>query len=227
VISFLIPFRSDEPHRVESLDYIHQHLAHSFPDDEVITLTNGGEFNRSVARNMAAMAARSDTLVFVDADSYVPMPQLKTAISMVEDGERQWVFPYDSYNSLTEGSSVVFRRGVRSGLLCEYIFPSEEYPEPAVGGCIVVSRKAFETVGGYDERFIGWGEEDRAFQMSLHTLVEQIARVPGPLYHLWHLHPEEECFDQPHFMDNRRLCNRYREAYANPQMMQQIVSELR
>jgi predicted glycosyltransferase involved in capsule biosynthesis len=107
----------------------------------------------------------------------------------------------------------------------DYLFPSEDHPEPSVGGCIVVSRKAFDYVKGYDDRFIGWGEEDRAFEMSLATLVHPAIRLAGPIYHLWHPWKEEECFGQPNFMDNRLLCNRYREAINNPDLMGSLIDE--
>jgi predicted glycosyltransferase involved in capsule biosynthesis len=163
--------------------------------------------------------------VFTDADSYVPAAQINHAIQMMEKSENGcvWLFPYDEYCSLTEDASQRFMEGARQELDCEYIFPSVSHPEAAVGGCVIVSRKAFETVGGYDERFIGWGEEDRAFEMALHTLVHPQVRLVGRLFHLWHPWREEECFGQPHFGVNRILCNRYREACENPQMMRQIV----
>ncbi|MFK4998906.1 galactosyltransferase-related protein [Bacillus sp. N9] len=55
-----------------------------------------------------------------------------------------------------------------------------------MGGINVVPRKHFETVGGFDERFVGWGGEDDAFAASLNTLCGYVKRLDATIYHLWH-----------------------------------------
>src|SRR5690606_20504372 len=54
------------------------------------------------------------------------------------------------------------------------------------GGVNVVSRAMWEDVGGFDERFVGWGHEDRAFVHAVEVLHGPRARVPGHMLNLWH-----------------------------------------
>ena len=53
------------------------------------------------------------------------------------------------------------------------------------GGTIVVSRKAFDAVGGFDEGFTDWGYEDRAFRLAVDKLA-RLREAPSTCWHLWH-----------------------------------------
>jgi predicted glycosyltransferase involved in capsule biosynthesis len=224
LISFLIPFRSNDPHRKRSFKYIYEYLVREWPDDEVLVANNPDEdFRIARSRNMAASAATGDVLVFVDADTWTPRDQMQEAIDYVFRTEA-WALPYDTYFSLTEEATEDFYSG-QFQLEFEYAFPTRENPDPAVAGAVAVSRLAFETVHGYDDRYIGWGEEDRAFVYALETLAPQGVRICGAVYHLWHPAPEEARFGQPFFNHNRSLCNRYRSALGNPQEMGALVAE--
>jgi hypothetical protein len=229
LISFLIPFRSEDKHRMHSFHWLCDLVVNDWPDSELFVAGNDGEpFNRSGSRNVAAQMCHGDILVFQDADSYVPVDQMEAAIGHLVDGSASFVYPYTHYYSLTELGTAQFMSN--PGALpqqedIEYLFPSEETPEPSVGGCVIMTREAFEKVRGYDTRFMGWGEEDRAMAMALETLAGNGLRIMGPLMHLWHPHPESKCFGSPYFLDNRVLCNRYREAHQNTPAMLALVSE--
>lgn len=56
------------------------------------------------------------------------------------------------------------------------------------GGLLVVSRDGWDRVGGYDERFVGWGHEDSVFNIAL-LLKAAWDRIPGSAWHLWHPAP--------------------------------------
>jgi hypothetical protein len=61
------------------------------------------------------------------------------------------------------------------------------YRGPATFGApSVVTRTVWESVGGFDERFTGWGHEDRAFLHGVELLFGKRARVPGGQCVLWH-----------------------------------------
>jgi glycosyltransferase involved in cell wall biosynthesis len=229
-ISFCIPYRGVNEFRRITFAYIQSKLAAEWPNEEVVVFDNGDEplFSRSGSRNKAAAKARGDILVFLDADSYVSPTQVMSAISASRI--TGWCFPYDTYYALTPGGTQRFIDGDYPFNEADVwaVFPDPLKPEerPAsVGGCVTVHREAFETVGGYDERFIGWSFEDRSFAYSLEAFYGATPRVKGPLYHLWHPAPEEECFGQPYMEANRALANRYRDAVGNQDLMHALVRE--
>ena len=49
----------------------------------------------------------------------------------------------------------------------------------------MVHREAWDEVGGYDERFVGWGYEDSAMNIELAT-TRRWERMPGESWHLSH-----------------------------------------
>lgn len=230
MISFLIPYRENGPERASSLDFVLRNVDHFFPGEEIILgdcQTHDGQFNRSMARNEAAKQAHGDVFVFLDADSYVYPWQLKEAINHVLTFG--WVFPYTTYYELTEAASEYFKAHAAIGDFPDpfvHVFPSEEAPTASVGGCVLVTPEVFEAVNGYDERFIGWGEEDRAFALAVSTLFPTtMGAIEGPIYHLWHPAPEETRFGQPHFDANRKLCNYYRQAEGDQHLMRNLVGK--
>jgi hypothetical protein len=44
----------------------------------------------------------------------------------------------------------------------------------------------WQTVGGMDERFAGWGCEDVALEAAVHTLHGATWRCAQPAIHMWH-----------------------------------------
>lgn len=228
MISFIIPYRSDgTKERERSFRFVYGELALYFPDAEIIVADNDGPFSRAAARNEGAKSATGELLGFVDADSWVRPQQLDALISherfvSIKSGP---MFPYSRYYALSELGTEEFFKGAMRPWEVEYVFPGPDPIDrpPAVGGVIAVRREDFDLVNGYDERFRGWGEEDRAFAFALETLVGPLMRVEGDLYHLWHPAPESERFDGPHFAANRALGDRYRVAAGDRDAMRSII----
>lgn len=91
-------------------------------------------------------------------------------------------------------------------------------------GIFAVNTDLWDEVGGFDERFIGWGYEDWAFMWSCMTL-GGIERAPGHCVHLWHPRKHEEEAGQPHYKDNEALFFRYRDAAGDPVAMRALLAE--
>ena len=224
MISFCIPYRYTDDYRKSNFDFVVDRLRFSWPDGEVIIGDSSGEvFNRSEARNNAANSASYDVLCFVDADAIVSTYGVDKTFERL--GEVEWAFPFDCYYELSPETSDVYRTEGRlsPSPTFENVFPSDKTPEPSVGGAVMVTKGAFSRVGGYDERFQGWGEEDRAFALALSTLVSPENRTGAPILHLWHPAPEALRFGQPNFAANRELCNLYREASGNKAAMEKVI----
>jgi hypothetical protein len=76
-------------------------------------------------------------------------------------------------------------------------------------------RAVFDDLGGFDERFKGWGFEDMAFQSAICGLYGY-ERIPGDVVHLWHPRSEERITPgltrltaSPEYVTNARLGRRY------------------
>lgn len=212
-VSCIIPFRSSDPHREELLDMTYGRIMSYFPEWEVIIGDNEGqEFSRSAARNAGASFASGEMLVFCDADTIWNPEQLEMALQVVHDSD-SWCLPYTMYYNLNELATEAILQCDEYDLLVE---PEEEEYDHAldyvISGTLVLPRFAYDAVGGYDERFIGWGYEDDAFSIALTNLVGHVQRVEGFVCHLWHPVASDEGFGQPHIEHNRRLWQAYKQA---------------
>jgi glycosyltransferase involved in cell wall biosynthesis len=233
-VDFVIPFWGDDPYRKASFTYLIGMLDKWFADQDPPFMAHTGPYNalsRSEARNTLARQSTADVIVFIDADS-IPDPfALQESIDTVVMN-KSWLFPFNRYYNLTQVGSEDFKLNPpwrvwrpEDGFEYEYVFPG---PDPvdrpaAVGGSLVIHRDAWERTPGYDERFRGWGGEDRAFIMMLETLVGDGDRYPAPIYHLWHPAPESDRFDNADWDYNRQLLERYRQAHKLPSLMHALV----
>jgi GT2 family glycosyltransferase len=232
LISFCIPFRSEELYRCMAFEFVSNWIAHCgiARGAEVLIGDPPGEFTRSGARNKAAAQATGDVLIFLDADSIPSFKGLRDAVSIALSNG--WCFPYDEYVSLTkeatlrwytERDEITFMPETDF----EFIFPG---PDPndrpaSVGACVVVTREAFEAAGKWDERFVGWSFEDRAFATALGAVAGPLTRIPGErIYHLWHPAPETERFGQPFMEYNRALWQEYLQYEHDSFAMKQYIA---
>ena len=229
-VDFLIPYWGNDLYRQDSFTYLLKMLDKYFSDLEPPAFCATGPVDaksRSQARNELASRGTGEVLVFIDADSIPDPVALQESIDTVVRN-KSWMFPFTTYYNLTQKGSEDFKTNPpwrvwrpEDEFEYEYVFPG---PDPvdrpaAVGGSLVIHRDAWEKTPGYDERFRGWGGEDRAFILLLETLVGEGHRYPAPIYHLWHPAPESDRFENADWDYNRQLLERYREAYRLPKKM--------
>lgn len=174
----------------------------------------------AVADGVARCAA-ADVLVLADADSFTFEPaSVAAAVSAVAAGAAPWAIPHGRVYRLNRRETERLYddpRGIpRLGALAR-----PAYPSVPGGGITVVSREAFELVGGIDHRFRGWGGEDLAFGWALHTLAGAPAEIGGKLVHLWHPHPAPTLRGSAH---SEALVALYRSARGLPARMAATVA---
>jgi len=192
-------------------------LAGPLPHPTVRTLFayNPAAFNKSWGLNLGARHAQSAWLLFTDADLIVG-EALRAALTQTASGV-QAVKPYRRLVDLTPAQSERVRGG-------DWDFVPDPVPGSApdreglgerlafAGGMILLARGAFLALGGWDERFRGWGGEDDALSYRLER-----ARLPAieldlrPAVHLHHARPAASPQAQPHYAGNLDLLRRYRE----------------
>lgn len=185
----LVPRRADGGQR----DRVWRWLKSRLPFEVFEGHHDDGPFNRSAALNAAAVAAGDwDVAIVNDADCLVPADQLHTAAAQAFASARL-VLAFDTYHYLSRLGTERVLNG------CRHFEACTEWSDQIGNSPVAVPRALWDRVGGFDERFIGWGYEDVAF-------VEACGgadRIAGPLFHQWHEPGEREA--QPHFLANRSV----------------------
>ncbi|GAA4408660.1 glycosyltransferase [Quisquiliibacterium transsilvanicum] len=115
-------------------------VEHEFPGVRVVRLTDDPGFCLPRARNAGARASSSEWLAFVDADVKLLPGWIGWLRGHLEDGR-------------------FYRASAVAGVRDLETF-----------GSVVCPRRAFETIGGYDDAMRGWGGED----VDLYTRLSQI-----------------------------------------------------
>ena len=126
-----------------------------------------GPFNAAAARNAAArIAGEWEVAVFVDADTVMLDHEPVRKAVRIADASGQMVRPYNRYWMTDEGGADAFMAtGRRPSVGIRPLRSTDAH-----GGVNVVPRRLWGEVGGYDERFRGWGSEDAAFELACRML---------------------------------------------------------
>lgn len=133
---------------------------------------------RSAARNSVAEVALSEdynALLFVDADTVTTRDQAWASAALAWETNR-YVVMFEEHIRLPRGAYPQVQNRKAGGKIVLNM----------VAGAFAVSRELWEMVGGFDERFIVWGGEDRAFHYATEALSGPLERIPGRSWHLWH-----------------------------------------
>lgn len=180
-------------------------------DEPVYSSDSDGEvFNRSQARNRAAAQGDGEVIIFVDADTVLGHHEsINTGAWAVYKKQCPWVIPYKTYFNLSqEYTETALDEDPMWFKGRHHRDFSYEHELVSWAGVLMVRREDFEKVGGYDERFVGWGHEDVAFRIKLDVEIGGHVRTPGEAFHLWHPIDPGQTFGSSDELRNRRLFNR-------------------
>ena len=203
----------------DALPRLNGELPH--PRCRVAFAYNPGAFNKAWGLNLGARLARSNTLVYCDADMVIS-GLLDKSVSLCRNGF-QLVKPYRRMVDLTREETAQVRagdfdlqpvRGPKSR-------PNRESQSETVvlcGGIFVIRADAFRHLGGWDERFLGWGGEDDALSYKVQRArLSTVELDQRPALHLWHPRSVQATSGQPFYSQNRELLARYRR-YSDPDL---------
>lgn len=200
MIVVLMPWRPTK-HRIPHFELVTSHLSGlGWP----IITADSGDYPFSSARsyNKAAEEAGDwKVAVLHEADVWVRLNQIHEAVDMVDP----LTYAYNRVTSLNAYGSNLFHQGLRGFSDSQVERRLGPTGRMTPGGVRVVTRELWDTVGGFDPRFIGWGGEDNHFRMKCRQATGgQAPRVAGMLYQLWHPRPAND----PYFArtaENMRL----------------------
>lgn len=206
-VVMLVPRREDHGHR----DRVWNWLKPKLPFSVVEGHHDEGPFNRAAAINRAAeLAGDWDVAIINDADCLAPVAQYREAVERATD-TGQLAMAFDTFNQLSEHGT----DWVLSGYFENLASVVTTWTADLGNSPCAVSRLLWDRVGGFDERFIGWGHEDNGFRLACEGLAD-CQWVPGPLYHFWHTPGPRE--QSPTFQDNCDLYLAYEQALAEGRM---------
>jgi GT2 family glycosyltransferase len=139
------------------------------------------DYNRSAAFNLGARHAQGDTLLLHDNDMIVPSDYCLKIRDLSRLGYeainiKRFVFYLNQNDS----------RRIMDSIEClKDCTPVYVVQNLEAGGSVAINKDAYFSVGGMDERFIGWGGEDNEFWERCGQLKRWIWGF-APIIHLWH-----------------------------------------
>jgi len=256
-ISIIIPFRAPSvpDERVRNIEWLKQYWRTHLPSAEVIIGEDPDThraFSKSVAVNAGVAKSKGDVLVIVDADGYLTAESVRHCAAEIRTarklGHRLWFVPYRNFYRLSNDAT---KRLLRSDIHEPHVFPNELDSRDYLnlddanhkiahryGALIqIVPREAHTIVGGWDERFRGWGGEDVAAMKAADTLFTPHKTLPGRVFHLWHpmlgfggrvdmaAWRDRRWEGQEQSGNNNLLSYRYYNALGRPTAMRQLLDE--
>ena len=214
--TIVIPWRA-QPSRLVALEAVTGWYRENLPAAEIVLVDSDEPvFNLSRARNLgiSAVADPDEVVIINDADTLPQVDALADAVTGAPASGRVHL-PYTAYHWLGADGTAQYAAGT----------PLEQCAhELVVGACsgiYVTTRRTWESHGGQDERFRGWGFEDAAWYLAHETLLaEPPRRSEGMVFALHHV-------AQPRagaqYEANAALMEQYRAAAGDPDAMRQLV----
>lgn len=242
-ISLLIPFDAEDPQRKRVFKWVEQYWRWELPEAEVVIGHSSIKpFCKTNALNNAAQKARGQVFVIMDADAYIDGEVIKRcAINIIENLDNHlWYVPYRHLYRLTEKATEYIIEssphnplrldGPPPEFLIENVGHSSKYGHRYGAMCMMFHREAYNLLGCFDERFIGWGGEDVALLRALDTLYGKHKTTNNDILHLWHptigdTLQSRKWDGQEEANKNNKLANQYHKATRHPSKMRELVDE--
>lgn len=185
---------------------------------------NTGPFNRSAAINAAAREAGDwDVAVIIDSDVLCDANTVRTAIDVAGSTDAI-TLAGDQRVMLSKVGTTKILDGYRGNWLVKGMY--ERIYTDHCSCCVVVSRKLWDSVGGFDELCVGYGWEDVCFRIACETISgKNMVTLSQQIWHLFHLPSHENNHRSETFKANERRADRYKAAYRNPEAIRTLLEE--
>lgn len=214
MVTVVLPWRP-QPSRVEAFEVVDAWYRANLPEARIVTVdTDDVAFTLARCRNIGVAGADDDVVVIGDADT---LPEIGPLLEAIDAARTSGLvhLPYTEYRWLGRGGTAAFRAGTALDD-CEF-----ELVRGACSGVYVTTPATWQSHGGQDERFRGWGFEDAAWYLAHETLLGS-----PPIRHegrVFALHHTAEVRKGPNYDANAALMQRYRDVAGDPEAMRRFV----
>lgn len=169
-------------------------------NDIYIFKYNKGMYKRCEAFNQGLLLANTSKVVgFCDTDVIIDPNQIKDAINEIITKLNSGIlYPYNGlFLCVSESVKEKFIQTLDYNDLKKH-FPKQITLNnndgnvlvghtSSIGGFLLVNRKNFMSINGYNPNFIGWGYEDDEIAKRTHKMGFEVSRLKGSEIPLWHL----------------------------------------
>jgi len=189
--------------------------------DEHVLIINQDTIKKCTGYNHGAEYTNTDILIFLDVDVIIDCSKLLECINeaqcngspecligyngcafyMTQQGENQFLNTLDveDLHSKIKDLHLITNNANEFALLGN---------TKAVGGCLIMTKKSFNQINGFNPFFIGWGYEDneiisRAHRLGLNVTKSNIAN--HYLYHLPHCDTSVNKAQHNHYKQNEAI----------------------
>lgn len=199
-VVILVPWRTDDGPRAKVWTVCRKRWEALFPDWPIYEgVSPEGPFNRSAAINhAAAQAGQWDVALVIDADVMLPQGNVQKAVALsgktgkVVWAHRRWRgMSEEATERLTRNDPAYEEAALGEGGITTPEFTADidlliEKTTPfSWSCCMAIRRDGWDRLGGFDERFAGWGFEDGATASAAMGLIG-FDRIEGDVLNLWH-----------------------------------------
>jgi predicted glycosyltransferase involved in capsule biosynthesis len=202
-VGVVIPWRETED-RLLAFNKLVNWYKNNLPDYKLFfSDRTGPTWSMTGSRNDGVFDAKQagcDVIVLNDADTFPQLEVLKETVQLAFLDNKIHV-PYKEVRVLNEKES---QRFLNDSLLYSYI---AEISLTDCSGINVFTPEAWESVGGADEKFIGWGYEDDAMQHA-HKVVHKTSYV-SHAGHIFRLSHDRQPANDVNSNNNKKLYDLY------------------
>lgn len=238
--SYIIPFRQDSSKRREyNLRVILKWLTYFsnleiiiVEQDEVshldtkafgknckhVFIYNPGSFNKSWAINVGFRHSSGQVIAIGDCDLFMDKLALTNSLNQCLN-TFDAINPYSDLIDLSkEISDEVSVLDIDASILENHTIDKNREQSGEYlcfsGGIILLKRSLFEKIGGFDERFEGWGGEDDAMDVRIRAFTQNILQTENQTaFHLWH-HRNSLRNNNPNYQNNCQILKNYEKLTA-------------
>ena len=160
-------------------------------------------YNRSWAFNVGLKNSTTNAIVFGDSDLIMDRMEFINSLNMLNQYE--CVSPYNSVLDLEPNESLMPIESI-SGIRRAGRGENDNQKINLCGGIVIYRRDSIFKIGGWCERFFGWGGEDNYQEFKTKGLLSWYEK-PGKCYHLWHkrLPPDPKFYNKTLEMLNKLM----------------------